>query len=62
MANDLMGAVALCLYHRHDFNIRVGDIGFRFYWVGDCYLFEIVLFFEDWRGWYVLHRGMYRSK
>jgi hypothetical protein len=53
-------SLMVCPHCRRDFNIRFdGEFGFRFRWFTDCYLIEVVLFFEDWCGWSVLYRDVY---
>lgn len=50
----------VCVHCRHSFTVKVSDdIGFRFCWVGDYYLFDVVLFFEGSHLFHVLYRKVY---
>jgi len=57
MKND---SVKVCPHCRHDLSIRVSDdFGFRFHWVDDFYLIDVILCFLDIRKMHVLYREIY---
>jgi hypothetical protein len=38
----------ICRYCSHDVKLAVSDdIGFRFHWIGDHYVFDVVLLIEE---------------
>ena len=44
----LKDSLLVCSHCRRDFKIRVSDdVGFKFHWVGDEYLIDVVLLLED---------------
>ena len=44
----LKDELQVCSYCRHDFKFRVsGDIGFKFHWVDNRYLIDVVLICEN---------------
>ena len=63
VAVAMSDCLEVCSHCRHDFRVRASyDIRFYFYWAGDYYLIDTVLYFEGSRLCHVLHRRVYGVK